>query len=167
MAAMGTIFWLRSRRKLPMAAMIAFVLIVMLPFMPEEWWSRMSGISEYQDDASAQGRFHAWHVAWQVATHHFFGGGMTYQNQFLFNLYGDGDYRVIAAHSIYFQILGNHGFIGLFIFLALWFATYSQATWLRSWEGEPNIPFLEYAGLRRRKSLATAAVKAETSILGK
>lgn len=225
MAAMGTIFWWRSRKKLPMAVMIAFVLIVMLPFMPEEWWSRMNGISDYQDDASAQGRFHAWHVAWQVATHHFFGGGMTYQNQFLFNLYGDGDYRVIAAHSIYFQILGNHGFIGLFIFLALWFATYSQATWLRlnannipqakwaadlgamvqvglvgyavggaflslayfdlpynmmvmvvlarkwvelrSWEGEPNIPFLEYAGLRRRKSLATAAVKAETSLLGK
>jgi putative inorganic carbon (HCO3(-)) transporter len=209
-AAMGAVFWWRSRRKVPMAIMIAIVLLAILPIMPEEWWSRMNSINTYQDDESAQGRFHAWHVAWQVAIHHFFGGGMGYQNQFLFNLYGDGDYRVIAAHSIYFQILGNHGFVGLLLFLALWFATYQQAGWLRktanhipqamwaadlgamvqvglvgyavggaflslayfdlpynmmvmvvlarkwvenrSWEREPDMPFLEYAGLWRKKA---------------
>lgn len=130
-AAMGCIFWWRSRRKLPMAILIAIVLLAILPIMPEEWWDRMSSISEYQDDASAQGRLYAWRVAWQVAIHHFFGGGMMYQNPLLFTLYGNGEGTVIAAHSIYFQILGNHGFIGLFLFLLLWFSTYYYASWLR------------------------------------
>jgi probable O-glycosylation ligase (exosortase A-associated) len=131
-AAMGTIFWWRSRRKLAMAIMIAFVLLVILPIMPEEWWERMGTISTYDEDASAQGRLYAWRVAWNVATHRFFGGGMSYQSPLLFLLYGEGDAQTLrAAHSIYFQILGNHGFIGLFLFLIMWFSTYRQASWLR------------------------------------
>src|SRR5690606_11113569 len=31
----------------------------------------------------------------------------------------------------YFQILGNHGFIGLFLFILLWITTYREAGWLR------------------------------------
>lgn len=130
-AAMGATFWLRSHRKGFMFVMIAIVFLAILPIMPEEWWQRMSSIGEYQADASAQGRIRAWNVAWQIALHHPFGGGMTYQNPFLFNLYGEGNNTMIAAHSIYFQVLGNHGFVGLFLFLALWFVTFFQAGKLR------------------------------------
>src|SRR5690606_40380642 len=48
-----------------------------------------------------------------------------------FFLYGKHETIVRAAHSIYFQILGNHGFIGLFLFLTLWIITYREAGWLR------------------------------------
>ena len=32
-----------------------------------------------------------------------------------------------AAHSIYFQVLGDHGFIGLFLFLLIIYLAFSQA----------------------------------------
>ena len=36
-----------------------------------------------------------------------------------------------AAHSIYFQVLGDHGFVGLGLFLLFWALTWRTATWVR------------------------------------
>jgi probable O-glycosylation ligase (exosortase A-associated) len=77
------------------------------------------------------GRINSWHVAWETAKHYFFGGGMSYQHEFLFQQYGPYENTVRAAHSIYFEILGNHGFIGLFLYLMLGVSTYRAAAWLR------------------------------------
>ncbi|MHB1360711.1 MAG: putative O-glycosylation ligase, exosortase A system-associated [Rhodocyclaceae bacterium] len=129
--AMGAVLWWRSERKLQISVGILVVAMLLMPMMPDHWWERMSSIRNYEEDTSAMGRIHGWQVAWEVAKHHIFGGGMTYQHQTLFSLYGKSDTYVIAAHSIYFQILGNHGFVGLFIYLALWIATYRMAGWLR------------------------------------
>lgn len=129
--AMALVFWWRSEKKLGMGIMIASAALLLLPFMPDEWWARMNTIQTYEEDASAIGRLNGWHVATQVAMHNIFGGGMSYQHQIFFSLYGLYNTDVIAAHSIYFQILGNHGFIGLFLYLALWFTTFSTAGWLR------------------------------------
>jgi putative inorganic carbon (HCO3(-)) transporter len=49
----------------------------------------------------------------------------------LFAQYSPYPDYVHAAHSIYFQILGNHGFVGLAIFLAIWITTWRSAAWLR------------------------------------
>ena len=130
-AAMSVMFWWRSQRKGLIGAMLLFSVLVALPMMPEHWWDRMSSISEYQEDASAMGRINAWGVAWEVALHNFFGGGMSYQHEVLFILYGTYETIVRAAHSIYFQVLGNHGFVGLFLFLGIWISTYRVAGWLR------------------------------------
>ena len=99
--------------------------------MPEHWWARMDTISEYQEDGSAMGRINAWGVAFEVAKRNPFGGGMSYQHESFFSLYGKYETIPRAAHSIYFQVLGNHGFMGLFLFLGIWFHTYSIAGWLR------------------------------------
>ncbi|THF63654.1 putative O-glycosylation ligase, exosortase A system-associated [Pseudothauera nasutitermitis] len=131
MIAMGAVFWWRSEKKGLMGVLIAFVALIMLPMMPQEWWDRMATISEYQEDESAMGRINGWIVAFEVARAHFFGGGMSYQHQHFFDLYGTYNNFVIAAHSIYFQILGNHGFGGLFLYLAMWLSTYRSASWLR------------------------------------
>ena len=128
---MGSVFWWRSQNKLAVAVVICLLFVFALPLMPETWWARMSTIQSYEEDASAIGRLNGWHVAWEVAKNHFFGGGMSYQHQRFFTLYGLYNTDVIAAHSIYFQILGNHGFVGLAIYLALWIATYLTAGRLR------------------------------------
>ena len=128
--AMGGVFWWRSPRKGEVAVCILIIAIAMIPMLPEQWWARMDTISEYQADGSAMGRLNAWGVAWEVALHHLFGGGMNYQYSDYFLLYGKYETIVRAAHSIYFQILGNHGFIGLFLFLLLWITTYCEAGWL-------------------------------------
>lgn len=130
-AAMSVMFWWRSSRKGLIGAMLLFSVLVALPMMPEHWWDRMSTISEYQEDGSAMGRINAWGVAYEVAKNNLFGGGMSYQHQVFFILYGTHETVVRAAHSIYFQVLGNHGFGGLFLFLAIWFSTYRTAGWLR------------------------------------
>ena len=68
---------------------------------------------------------------------------MSYQHQIYFNMYGLYNTDTIAAHSIYFQILGNHGFVGLFLFIALWISTYRWAGWLR--KNTPDIPEAHWA----------------------
>lgn len=131
LGAMGLIFWWRSSRKGPIALMLVFVVLVLLPMMPDEWWERMGTIQTYEEDTSAMGRINAWYVAWDVAKDKFFGAGMSYQYPEIFMLYGRFETHARSAHSIYFQILGNHGFVGLFLFVTLWFSTFRTAGWLR------------------------------------
>lgn len=132
-AAMAVMLWWRSERnKLVIGMLILLGIFIALPLMPEHWWERMQTIRSYEEDASAMGRINAWIVAWEVAKHNFFGAGMSYQHQDFFLLYGVYETIVRAAHSIYFQILGNHGFVGLFLYLAFWLATYRTAGWLRN-----------------------------------
>ncbi|PTD96767.1 putative O-glycosylation ligase, exosortase A system-associated [Pseudothauera lacus] len=130
-SAMGAVLWWRSRRKGVMTLALLVVILMLLPMMPEEWWERMGTIKSYEEDASAMGRINGWLVAIEVAKHHFFGGGMSYQHDVFFLMWGVHNTDVIAAHSIYFQILGNHGFVGLALYLGFWFVTYAWAGWLR------------------------------------
>jgi len=141
--AMGVMFWWRSEKKAGLGIGILIAITVLLPLMPEEWWTRMNTIQSYEEDNSAIGRLNGWHVATQVALNNFFGGGMSFQHQIYFNMYGLYNTDTIAAHSIYFQILGNHGFVGLFLFLALWISTYRWAGWLR--KNTPAIPEAHWA----------------------
>jgi len=158
-AAMGAIFWWRSPRKLEAAIFISIIAVAMVPLFPEQWWARMDTISEYQADGSAMGRINAWGVAWEVAKHQFFGGGMSYQHADYFFLYGKYETIARAAHSIYFQILGNHGFIGLFLFLVLWLITYREAGWLRrNARNEPNTLWAAQLGAMAQVSLVGYAV---------
>lgn len=129
--AMGMVFWWRSQHKGAIGVMALLVIVLALPMMPEHWWERMDTISTYQEDASAMGRINAWWVAWEVAKSMLLGAGMSYQHDLLFILHGPYESTPRAAHSIYFQILGNHGFPGLFLFLAMWISTYRSAAWLR------------------------------------
>src|SRR5690554_4579616 len=86
--AMAAMFWWRSEQKGMMTALIALMALVILPMMPVEWWERMATITEYEQDQSAVGRLNGWIVAWEVAKHHLFGAGMSYQHQHFFDLYG-------------------------------------------------------------------------------
>lgn len=152
--AMGGMFWWRSPKKGEVAVFILIIAIAMIPMLPEQWWARMDTISEYQADGSAMGRLNAWGVAWSVALHNLFGSGMSYQYQDYFLLYGEYETIVRAAHSIYFEILGNHGFIGLFLFLFLWIATYREAGWLmRNAGSNPNTLWAAQLGAMAQVSL--------------
>lgn len=129
-AAMGTMFWWRTEKKLLLGVMMLVCGTSLLFFMPEEWWNRMDTIATYEEDLSAIGRLNGWIVATQVAMHDIFGAGMSFLHQRFFDQWGFYNTNKIAAHSIYFQILGNHGFIGLALFMAIWFSCYRTAGWL-------------------------------------
>ena len=92
----------------------------------------MSTIETYHLDASAQGRLAAWSTAWNLSSDYPFGVGFNQVRQELFDKYSHNPAAgARAAHSIYFQVLGNHGFIGLALFLLIWILTWRNAAWLR------------------------------------
>lgn len=135
LGAMGLTLWWRSKGKLLSGLVMLVAGVTLLAFMPEEWTARMASIGEYEEDSSAQGRISAWLTAWGVAKHYFFGAGFNVARPDLFALYSPIYAKTgttHAAHSIYFQVLGNHGFVGLFIFLMIWLGTWRIASWVRT-----------------------------------
>ena len=131
-SAMAAFLWWNGKNKLPVGMTLALVVPLLIAFMPEAWTGRMSSMGEYQEDDSSMGRISAWWNAWNIAFHYPTGVGFDAARPELFAQFSPYPDKVHAAHSIYFQVLGNHGFIGLFLFLAIWIATWRSAGWLRT-----------------------------------
>lgn len=131
-AAMAGMFWWRGSRKLLGGVLIAAVGTLLVMFMPDSWSERMGTIQSYEEDASALGRFSAWWVSWRLAFDYPFGVGFNISRPDLFAAYSPyPQFGTPAAHSIYFQMLGHHGFVGLFLFLGLWVSTWRAAAAIR------------------------------------
>lgn len=122
---MGAFLWWQSKNKLGIGILALILVLGALPLMPEEWFQRMDTINTYQEDASAQGRINAWHAAFNLAKDRVMGGGFDMWGYSTFVLYAPNPRDIKDAHSIYFEVLGEHGFIGLFLFLlfyvTIWF----------------------------------------------
>lgn len=131
-AAMVITLWWRGRDKFRMGFLLLAATVPLVAFMPDEWTARMSTIKTYEEDESAMGRINAWWVAWNLALRYPLGVGFDPATPDVFARFAPFPNQIHAAHSIYFQILGNHGFIGLAMFLALWVATWRSAGWLRT-----------------------------------
>lgn len=127
-AAMVAFLWMKSQKKVATGFWIVILTPVLYFFMPAEWHSRMATISTYEQDASAMGRINAWQMAFNIANENFFGGGLDIYTADIYYKYAPIPDIVRAAHSIYFQILGELGWIGLLLFLCIWFFTWRLAT---------------------------------------
>ena len=124
--AMAGVLWLKSRNKFGVGLVLAIVGVGAIAFMPAEWMDRMHTIRSYDADESALGRINAWYMAFNLAKANFFGGGYEIYDANIFARYAPNPLDIHAAHSIYFQVLGEHGFVGLFLYLCVgmftWFA---------------------------------------------
>lgn len=136
--AMGTAMILRSPRPGRLIVPVLLGLAVMLAFMPESWWERMETIRNYREDESAMGRINAWILAWNVARDNFFGGGYVIEFPSIFERYAPNPDFIAVAHSNYFQVLGQHGFVGLFLFLGFWTAAWMQTRWIARHSPDPK-----------------------------
>ena len=76
------------------------------------------------------GRINAWKMAYNLACDRFFGGGFEIYDRTVFALYAPMPDDVHAAHSIYFQALGEHGFMGLGLYILLAVLTWRKAAWI-------------------------------------
>jgi probable O-glycosylation ligase (exosortase A-associated) len=124
--------------------LIALLTPLAFLFMPDRWSERMDSINTYQADESALGRINAWHMAWNLAKDRFFGGGFEIAEPLTFFLYAPNPADIHAAHSIYFQALGEHGFIGLGLYLLLLAATWRSASWIiRHARQQPDLEWAE------------------------
>ena len=100
------------------AALIAFI-----SFAPQQWTERMETMRTYESDESAQLRFMSWDVAYRIARDHPLTGGgfrvLTHRE--IYDRYLPEYPRAFGhdAHSIYFNLLAEHGWPGLAIFAVL------------------------------------------------
>ena len=127
MVAMGVFLWLKSRHKLITAVYMAAAVAIVVSVMPQAWYDRMSTIKSYQEDESALGRINAWHTAFNVAKDRITGGGFDMFQPPTFSQYAPEPGRVNDVHSIYFEVMGEQGFVGFVIFILL-----AVFTWIRA-----------------------------------
>jgi probable O-glycosylation ligase (exosortase A-associated) len=122
--------WVKSPKKIVVGLLIATLLPIGMMSMPDKWTQRMETINTYQQDDSAMGRINAWWMAYHMALDRPLGGGFEIYNRTAFGMYAPVPTDVHAAHSIYFQALGEHGFIGLGLYLLLALLTWRKGAWI-------------------------------------
>ncbi len=144
--AMGGYYVWRTRYKAPAIIAALVVVLVGMWFVPEHWISRMDTISEYEADASALGRLEVWTFAVKLALDNpITGGGFHVSSiqDLYFSYMPDAD-KGRAFHSIWFEMLGAHGFVGLSIFITMLYLLWSTCRRIR--KQTQHIPHLAWAG---------------------
>lgn len=125
-AAVGLFFWFKSNKKIVSAFLITIVAVGLYRFMPESWFERMNTMRKFEEDSSAVGRLNAWEYAVNAANNNVFGMGLESWSYETFALYAPNPLDMHAAHSIYFSTLADHGWIGLILFLLIFFMAWRK-----------------------------------------
>jgi probable O-glycosylation ligase (exosortase A-associated) len=114
LGAIGIYYWLRSERKVMMAALATVTVIIVLATAPPLWFERMGTITD-TEESSAQGRITAWKAGVEMAI----GSPLIGVGPGHFAMaYGRAKMaRWLTAHSVYFLLLGELGFPGLILLL--------------------------------------------------
>jgi probable O-glycosylation ligase (exosortase A-associated) len=131
MLALGTAFslmFIKSNKKYLLIPLIIPIVIFGKSLLPDSLNERTATIGSYEQDMSAMQRVRAWKVAWRIALESpLLGAGFDFEDEQTYlrwMSYTDPDDEwlgsdIHVAHSIYFQALGQHGFVGLALFLAI------------------------------------------------
>ena len=125
LAAMTLFLWLKSRKKLALTVVLITAIPLLIGFLPDVWFERMATIKTYEEDASSMGRINAWWMSFNLANEYpFMGGGFQVYGPISFARWAPDPDFVQAAHSIFFAALGEHGYVGLLLFLSLLMLTW-------------------------------------------
>jgi len=131
----GGWLFIKSKRKVLASVTVLVVALGFSFLVTENWSSRMETLNTVEEDSSFMGRVVAWKQSTLIAMDRpVVGGGFFSVQDFeVWQKYArnfdklsiiqtpePNPYRAHAAHSIYFQVLGDHGFVGFALF-ALFF----------------------------------------------
>ena len=139
LVAMVAFLWLKSRQKIVLGLVILVAAPVAFVMMPANWHQRMETIETYQQDGSAMGRITAWRFTYELANKRVTGGGFRgIETEDAYRTYAPDIYQEIlenngafrAAHSIWFGMLGQHGWIGLSLFVLLGLMVWRDGSWV-------------------------------------
>jgi probable O-glycosylation ligase (exosortase A-associated) len=153
-AVLVMLLWLVGKRKLVFAAAIAAVTVVTIPLLPATFTERMSTIKTFDEDTSASTRLAVWRWTLGYVAENPLGGGFgVYRiNKLDIDLQqreGDADNQAVrtvtvqdkarAFHNSFFEVLGELGYPGLVIYLAIVFLTLRASWTLRNTStGDPE-----------------------------
>jgi probable O-glycosylation ligase (exosortase A-associated) len=145
-AILAGMMWWGTQRRMLYAGLGVLALLCAIPFLPASFTQRMDTISSYQGDESASTRIQVWKWTLDYVGRNPLGGGFDnyLQNSFTYHTVqtsGPADNQKVehvmvtdrgrAFHSSYFEMLGEQGFPGLFLWLALNVGTLVQSERVR------------------------------------
>ena len=132
LASLTGIGWMRSRKKILFLVLLTVALVPMLYFMPQSFYDRVNTLSSPGDDPSFQSRLMSWKVAYFYAIDHFpFGAGFYAINlPEVYHLYFP-DSTTHVAHSVYFQMIGEHGFVGFALYMVILYLAFRNCSQIR------------------------------------
>ena len=124
LVAAGLATLVYSRHKLRVAALAAVLVVGAFAVLPAQWFERMNTVKTYEEDGSARMRLNSWAMAFNLAKDQPLGGGLEcweMENYYKYSPtpeHGRTEAGVgSTAHSIYFEVMGTQGFVGLAIYL--------------------------------------------------
>jgi probable O-glycosylation ligase (exosortase A-associated) len=132
-AVVGLMFLRLKQRAILIPVVVTGIVIAVL-LAPPEWKQRMDPSDPKAMDASAYSRINAWTFCWRLANDYpITGGGFQTFTPELFERYAPNAGDVHGPHSIYFGVLAEHGFVGLFLYLTLVGACFASTHWTVKW----------------------------------
>lgn len=152
----GLYFFLKSKRKFIWVLITALLVPILSSNAPSEWTERMDTVKEAKTDSSFVGRLWAWKISVKIANDNVFGNGFfATQDPYAWHHYGQNidDFGFVytppmpegqlvkAAHSIYFQVLGDLGYIGLLLFVLMVISLLLKANQLQKLAIKKEIPW--------------------------
>lgn len=147
LVAMAFFLAIKGKRPVVMSLLIVAGMVMVVAFMPDSWTKRMDTIEGYKADGSAMERIYTWTTLFNCAKDRpLTGAGFGADNPLVFARYAPRSDEfagfenvVLVAHSIYFQMLGEHGFPGLALYLTLGVLTWIKASQLaKRCRGDPD-----------------------------
>jgi probable O-glycosylation ligase (exosortase A-associated) len=145
----------KSRQKIFGLLFVSIAALCVFTFTTNVWRDRMHNFLEGNLDASAYSRLVAWGGGWNLAmAYPITGGGFdVYTDELIFPvfvpvslrgaLYGK-IHHLHSSHSIYFQMLGEQGFVGLGLFLLLLLSCFASLRELRKRvKNNPQVEWVE------------------------
>jgi putative inorganic carbon (hco3(-)) transporter len=139
-------FWMKAKRRLLSGVVALACLAVVAVNLPASWYERMETINQFGADESAQGRINSWVFALRLAADRpLTGGGFrVVDDSALYFRYIPNADVVHNFHSIYFEVLGEHGYVGLIIFLGLIVVSLMTAqSIIRKARGHPDLEWAQ------------------------
>ena len=146
---LAVLIW-RSPWRVRFATAVLVCSLVAVPLLPANLWERIESIGEQQSaetrDTSVQGRFEAWRAAWNIALDRpFTGAGFrALWNEDIWNTYYGADFLAVRdTHSLYFEVLSEHGFLGFGLYLLVLASTLLALRRIRKrWRGHAEYGYL-------------------------
>jgi len=146
LALVSFLLMIKARHKSLAVITLAIGFLVAMWIVPAKWGDRMNSIQTYEQDGSAMGRINAWKMAWNLALDRpLTGGGFETFTPRAFKTYAPEPDNVHDAHSNYFEMLGEQGFIGLGLYLLLIASCIIRLRFLKSRiRGDPALQWAQY-----------------------
>lgn len=157
LAVVTFLLLLDARRKYVAVPLLALVGVFFLAQLPEQWFGRMETFGALREDQSAQGRLTVWQVGLDNTMQSpFLGTGFDAWPGLTLGL-GDLDW-----HSMYVEMMVEHGFVGLAIWGVLLFGGMLHLSWQARQARRARHPWLAQYAATLRASLAAFAVGGTT-----